>query len=331
MIFALGAAFIITALGLWPLREYLLRKTILDHPNQRSSHTVPTPRGAGIVVLVVIASSWVVLQVSAEIGGIRPELIVLVLMALLIGVISWIDDLKGVPFVFRLLTHVAAVGLSLQAMPDGSLLFQGLLPPALDWILTLLLWVWFINLYNFMDGIDGITAIETITICLGVVGVGIVVPQVAYLSPYAVTVLGAIIGFLIWNWFPARIFLGDVGSASIGFLVGWLLLSLAAAGLWSVALILPAYYLVDATITLFLRMARGEKIWLAHRSHFYQLAVQSGVGHARVSLCVGIAGLIQACCAVASVAGYLIEGLFVSLLTVLGLIVYFTSRPTRTD
>ena len=100
----------------------------------------------------------------------------------------------------------------------------------------------------------------------------------------------AALGFLVWNWHPARVFLGDVGSVPLGFLVGWLLLELMARGAWAAAIILPSYYATDATLTLVRRLLRGEKIWQAHKEHFYQRAVQAGRSHAQVSAAVGLAG-----------------------------------------
>ena len=162
-------------------------------------------------------------------------------------------------------------------------MFQGWLPPALDMAAAALLWVWFVNLYNFMDGIDGLAGSETAAIGIGlalfaVVGTG---GDPALAAP-AAAIAAAAIGFLVWNWAPARIFLGDVGSVPLGYLLGFLLLATAARGYWKFALILPLYFLADATITLLRRLARGERVWLPHREHFYQQAVQRGLGHAAV-------------------------------------------------
>jgi UDP-N-acetylmuramyl pentapeptide phosphotransferase/UDP-N-acetylglucosamine-1-phosphate transferase len=109
--------------------------------------------------------------------------------------------------------------------------------------------------------------------------------------PQASVLAAAAIGFLAWNWHPARIFLGDSGSVPLGYLLGWLLLRLAGEGLWAPALILPAYYWADATLTLLKRAARGEKIWQAHRQHFYQQAVQGGASHAQVAMMIVTANL----------------------------------------
>jgi UDP-N-acetylmuramyl pentapeptide phosphotransferase/UDP-N-acetylglucosamine-1-phosphate transferase len=146
-----------------------------------------------------------------------------------------------------------------------------------------IVWVWWVNVFNFMDGIDGIAGSEAAIIASGLVLLAIfgrpADPALAYL---AATMTGAVIGFLIWNWSPARIFLGDVGSAPLGYLTGFLLLRVALEGHWKLALILPLYFLADATITLGRRLLRGERVWQAHREHFYQLAARGGLSHAAV-------------------------------------------------
>jgi UDP-N-acetylmuramyl pentapeptide phosphotransferase/UDP-N-acetylglucosamine-1-phosphate transferase len=136
-----------------------------------------------------------------------------------------------------------------------------------------------------MDGIDGITAVETISLALGFALLGQFIPQSALL-------IAVSLGFLLWNWHPAKIFLGDSGSIPLGFLLGWLLLLLAGRGHWAAALILPAYYLADSTLTLLRRAVRGEKIWLAHRQHAYQRAVQAGARHDQVTLTILAANLL---------------------------------------
>jgi UDP-N-acetylmuramyl pentapeptide phosphotransferase/UDP-N-acetylglucosamine-1-phosphate transferase len=169
------------------------------------------------------------------------------------------------------------------ALPGGPVL-QGALPPALDRAAAALLWLWFVELYNFMDGIDGITGIETACISLGAAWVLTLENGFGDGSAYlALTALAAAVGFLPWNWHKAKIFLGDVGSVPLGYVMGWFLLLLASKGYWAPALILPLYYLADATITLVRRMARGERFWQAHRSHFYQRAAARDGDHAAVA------------------------------------------------
>ena len=188
----------------------------------------------------------------------------------------------------RLAAHVSAVVLGLTLLPDSALLFDGLLPPWADRLATGIAWVWFINLFNFMDGIDGITGVETIAVAGGLATALLLMAPVESgdwsRAPLAAVLAGAAAGFLVLNWQPARLFLGDTGSVPLGYLLGWLLVWTACvAGLWWLALVLPLYYWADATTTLLARGAKGEKVWRAHRRHAYQVAVQAGASHAAVA------------------------------------------------
>lgn len=200
-------------------------------------------------------------------------------------------------------------------LPPGPV-FQGWLPPGPDAVAAALLWVWFANLFNFMDGIDGIAASEAAAVGLGLLLIG----GAAEAGP-AAAILGAALGFLIWNWAPARIFMGDVGSVPLGYALAFLLYELALRGDRAAALILPLYFLADATLTLLWRLARGERVWQAHRQHFYQRAVQRGLGHDAVVLCVIATDLVLIGCAWAVVSGWSVAGLAVAALTVALLLV----------
>ena len=271
--------------GIAGLLPFLKGRAILDHPNERSSHVAPTPKGAGIVITIVVCTAWGASGFYFEHGlfiyAVLPG------VALGLAALSWLDDLHGLPPLARLLAQIAAVAAILILRPESTPFFQGLLPGALDEILAAILWVWFINLFNFMDGIDGITAIETM-----VIGLGIALISIDKSGVFALIIAATAAGFLKWNWHPAKIFMGDVGSVPLGFLLGWLLLDMAAAGQWAAALILPAYYLADSTITLVRRALKGEKVWQAHRQHFYQQAVQRGLSHGAVAAGVAVVGVL---------------------------------------
>jgi UDP-N-acetylmuramyl pentapeptide phosphotransferase/UDP-N-acetylglucosamine-1-phosphate transferase len=283
LLFATAAA--AAFLGTAALLPFLRERAILDHPNERSSHHTPTPKGGGIVVIAVVLVAWIGIGIVFESGPFLTWIMPATVFVL--AVLSWVDDLRGLPPALRLLFQITAVCVALALRPEPALVFQGVLPVTLDVFAAGLLWVWFINLFNFMDGIDGITGAQALVIGLGI---GLVSSGPAALL--GVIIAGAALGFLKWNWHPAKVFLGDVGSVPLGFLLGWLLLDLAAAGHWAAALILPAYYLFDATITLIRRAVRGEKIWQAHRQHFYQKAVQRGLSHATVSSVVLAVGVV---------------------------------------
>jgi len=258
---------------------WLEQRAILDHPVERSSHRLATPRGGGLALIPLILFAWLMLAAA----GLAPQRTgAIVAIAAALALISWRDDMASVGALWRLLAHIVAAALGVLALPDTALVFQGLLPPLFDRLAAALLWVWFLNLYNFMDGIDGITCTETIFVGLGVALVLLLADQGDDLARLAVPVAAGAAGFLRWNWPPAQIFLGDVGSVPLGFLLGWLLLSMAGEGLWAPALILPLYYLSDATLTLLARLLRGERIWEAHRVHFYQRALAPDGDHGAV-------------------------------------------------
>ena len=185
-------------------------------------------------------------------------------------------------------------------MSQEATIFQSFIPEPIDLILAGLIWVWFINLFNFMDGIDGISGVEAAAIGIGITIIVMRTEDTGIDPRLAATVAAGAIGFLYWNWHPAKVFLGDVGSVPLGFLLGWLLLNLANSGTWEPAVILPLYYLADATITILRRALRGEKVWCAHREHFYQRAVQNGRSHAVVSSGVAACNLVLICLAIYS-------------------------------
>ena len=283
LLFAAAAAAVFAGIGV--LLPLLRAHAILDHPNDRSSHQTPTPKGGGIVVIAVLVLAWIGVGLFFQHG---PFLTLIIPgAALALAGLSWIDDLRDLPPITRLLGQIAAVTVGLTLRPESDLFFQGLLPPALDLFVAGLLWVWFINLFNFMDGIDGITGVEAL-----VIGLGLGLIDNGPTGLLGLIIAGAALGFLKWNWHPAKVFLGDVGSVPLGFLLGWLLLDFGAAGHWAAALILPAYYLADATTTLLRRAFRGETVWHAHNQHFYQQAVKRGLSHAAVSRAVFAAGVI---------------------------------------
>ncbi len=276
-----------TALATRSVLGWLRRRAILDHPNERSSHRIPTPRGGGLAVVPVVLLGWISLT---EAGAIQAPVWPILAIAALLMAVSWLDDRRGLPAGLRLAIHLAAAIAGVLCLPDGSSITQGLLPPVADRVLAVLAWAWFANLFNFMDGIDGIAGTETAAIGLGIAAVAAAAGT--HPSPEALVLAGAACGFLVWNWHPAKIFLGDVGSVPLGFLLGWLLIGLAARGQWAAALILPAYYLADATITLIRRAIAGEKIWQAHRQHFYQIATRGGASHAAVVRWVAAANIL---------------------------------------
>jgi len=296
-----GAA-LIACLGTRALIPLLRRNAVLDRPNERSLHAAPTPRGAGIAVIAAILAAWLALVGTGLLG---PLLLVICLGAGLLAAVSWLDDLRGLSPSVRLLAQFVAVGLGILAEVPAGPVFGGWLPPGIDAVATALVWLWFVNLLNFMAGIAGLAGSAAAAIGIGLVlfatiGSG----RDPGLAALAAAVAAASLGFLVWNWAPARIFLGDVGSVPLGYLLGFLLLGVTEGGGWKIALILPLYFLADATITLLRRLLRGEVVWRPHRQHFYQHAVQRGLGHGDVVQRVIAADLLLILCGWAAENGW---------------------------
>jgi UDP-N-acetylmuramyl pentapeptide phosphotransferase/UDP-N-acetylglucosamine-1-phosphate transferase len=308
----MAAAFAASCLGTRALVSLLQRRAVLDLPNERSSHAAPTPRGGGIAVIATCVVGWLALG-AADSAPAGTGIVALAGAGL--ALVSWIDDLRNLSPALRLLAQFAAVAVGIWLLPHGAV-FQGWLPPWLDAAAAALVWVWFANLFNFMDGIDGIDGAEAAAIGVGVALVAFSPGVGLSLAAPALVVTAAALGFLVWNWAPARIFMGDVGSVPLGYLLGFMLLTMAARGQWQAALILPAYFLADATLTLLRRLLRGERVWRAHREHFYQRAVQRGLSHDAIVLRMTAANIVLALCAVASVNGWGFAALAAAALTV---------------
>ena len=304
----LGAG-LLAGLITWALARMTLKllsaHDVVDRPNERSSHEQPATTGGGIAVIGVALSGW---TFFALITGTLAEIWGIMVAALVLTVISFIDDIRHVPLLLRFAGHIIAVAFGLTLLPDTALLFGGLLPSWADRLVTGVAWVWFINLFNFMDGIDGITGVETIAVAGGLATALSLMALSGggdwSMALPAAVLAGAAAGFLMLNWHPARLFLGDAGSIPLGYLLGWLLVWTACvAGLWWLALALPLYYWADATTTLLARGARGEKIWRAHRRHAYQVAVQAGASHATVAGFIALVNVALVLLALLAVVG----------------------------
>lgn len=266
------SAWIFSFIGSALLVYFLPRLGWFDVPVDRSNHQAPTPRGGGIAVSLAATAFLLTAGADAHMAW----------AAIFLAIVSLIDDVKGLAIRPRLAAQFLAIAYGYYALADHSI-SQGLLPLWAEAPLVALAWVWFINLYNFMDGIDGITVAQTTSLSVGIFVLGMITTEVtAGMQADAAIVAAAVLGFAFFNWHPARIFMGDVGSIPLGFLMGYMLLMLAAKGEWAAALILPAYYLADATYTITRRALRGEKIWKAHSEHAFQKAVRSGWLHDEV-------------------------------------------------
>jgi len=274
------ASFVASTVGTGVLRRLLARRKVLDHPGARSSHDVPTPRGGGLAIYAVLMSMWSGVVV---VSGAPSEVWWIMACSFALAVVSWLDDVVGLPMMPRLLLQIAVASVGSYMLSGPEAVFQGYLPPIADKLGTAFLWVGFINLFNFTDGIDGNAGTKATVVGIGIFLLSVVGEVPTSLGILGLTLAAAAAGFLPWNWHPARIFMGDVGSVTLGFLLAWLLLRTAAEGAWAPAMILPLVYLADTCLTYLLKILRRERFWHPHRDHYYQRAVQRpGVTHSHV-------------------------------------------------
>jgi UDP-N-acetylmuramyl pentapeptide phosphotransferase/UDP-N-acetylglucosamine-1-phosphate transferase len=291
------AAAILSAGMIWAIRPLLL-KHALAKPNARSSHRIPTPQGAGIAVIAATLVVAGAILAGAEASHVNIPVAVFG-ATLFIAIVGFADDIKFIPVLTRLLLQAAAVGAIVLTAP-GDLRIVPACPLWIERGLLLLAGLWFVNLVNFMDGLDWMTVAEVVPVTAAMVVVGSLGALPVSPTIVAAALCGAMAGFAPFNRPVAKIFLGDVGSLPIGLLLGWCLLQLAWHQQFAAALLLPLYYLADTTVTLLRRLARREPFWAAHRSHFYQRATDNGFTVWRVVSEVFVLNFALAVLAIAS-------------------------------
>ncbi|TVR08416.1 MAG: glycosyl transferase [Salinarimonadaceae bacterium] len=334
MMTPLAAAWIVsTALsaGLVLLLMPLLRVYALARPNARSSHEQPTPQGGGIAVVaaaLVTPLATLVMLGAPPAPALYASLAVAVILLAAIG--AW-DDIRPLPPGPRLIAQGACVTLLVVATPLAAPILPEGWPAGIEIAFAVLAGLWFVNLVNFMDGLDWITVAQMVpaTAALALFGAAGVIDPLSALV--AASLCGGLVGFAVFNKPVARLFLGDVGSLPIGLLVAWLLYVLAGQGHLVAALLIPLYSCADATITLVRRLLRRERIWEAHRTHFYQRATDRGFSAMQVSAHVFAANVALAGLAAATILapGALVQGLaLVAGATIVGLVlIRFAGSP----
>jgi Fuc2NAc and GlcNAc transferase len=262
----------------WVIMRFSLKRNILDIPNERSSHTNPTPRGGGLAVVI----SWYIgITFSFFAGCLNRNLYFALLCGILLAIISLIDDLYDIKPYIRLIAQTSAAIISLiflNGIQPIILFGINIFPSIILDVIMVVGMVWFINLYNFLDGIDGYASVEAIMMSFAL-----------YLfagENITLILIASVLGFLIWNWPKAKIFMGDVGSTQLGFILVVLGIYLHNEHRLSIIywLILAAPFWFDATLTLFRRYRNNEKLSIAHRKHMYQRLVQSGFSHLQVDI-----------------------------------------------
>lgn len=314
----------------WGLRRYALAHSLMDIPNERSSHDIPTPRGGGVSIVLTFLLGLIVLGKV----GFLPTFLFWALFGsgALTALIGWGDDRLDLPARLRLPGHFIGAVWALAWL--GGL-------PELPWfgveinlgiaghILAAIYLVWLLNLYNFMDGINGIAGIEAVTVCAG----GIVLFVISNAQAEGMWMLPALlaaatVGFLFWNFPKARIFMGDAGSGFLGLVLGVLSIRagwIASELFWGWVILLGAF-IVDSTVTLLRRALRGEKVYEAHRSHAYQHAAQKYGSHTPVTLAYGAINLFWLLPVAAFVVAGLLDGVLgvvVAYVPLLGAAVWF--------
>lgn len=280
---------VVVSYGLtWLLRRYALARSIMDIPNARSSHSSPTPRGGGVAIVVafLVALLWMGSASLIELSSVWA----LFGAGGFIALLGFLDDHGHIAARWRLLGHFGASIWALFWMGGFPSITVFGVEFNLSWlghILALFYMVWVLNLYNFMDGIDGIAGVEAISVCLGSCLLYVLVGAPSQV--FAPLILAASVGgFLIWNFPPAKIFMGDAGSGFLGLAIAVLSIQAAwvSSSLFFAWLILLGVFIVDATVTLFCRLLRGDKVYEAHRSHAYQYAARYYGRHLPVTLAV---------------------------------------------
>ena len=313
LLFVLIFCFFFTLIGTKYLKNFLENKKIFDVPNQRSSHSKPVPTGGGWIIYLCILGIIFFLDPYDKI----PAIVTISGLAFL----SWKNDIKNINIGVRLLVQIFFISFYFAYLYNFGFYEQNQL---IYILFIILICTWFVNIFNFMDGIDGISAVMTITICTGII-FAYLVNNSEYFPSFEILIISTCLAFLYWNWKPAKIFLGDVGSIVLGFVcilsLYWLFLD---ENTWHWVLSLPMYYFLDTTLTLINRFISGKKIWQAHSEHFYQKAVRSGMSHSQVvKLIIALQTIIIATC-------YIVKNpyiaVFFAFLESIGLIIYFSSK-----
>lgn len=276
----------------------ILRRYTLARPNARSSHSVPTPQGGGIAIVAaaLLAGAAGLALVPDAITMLR-EPIVLALAVIALALVGAIDDVRPLRPSLRLAVQLLAVSAVVFAA-GGRLIPE--IPLPIERGLAILAGLWFVNLVNFTDGLDWMTVVGMVPITATLLLFGLVGLYPPLPALVAAALLGGLLGFAPFNRPVARLFMGDVGSLPVGLIVAWLLYRLALNGGFTAALILPAYPVADATLTLLWRLRRGEKFWRPHRSHYFQVATDHGYSVSEVVGAIFALNLLLAVLAAAS-------------------------------
>lgn len=254
---------------------------LVDQPNDRRMHKVVTPRGGGLAIVAIVIIGFLAFEYLSTKALLQSLKIIPVFTV--IAAISFLDDLRTVQISIRLIIHLLCAGLAIFLFLYPLPLLGETLPSLADFILSTICLAGFLNIYNFLDGTDGITASESIHLSATILMLCYlrfnVIINVNFIIVVTTIILAGCLSFLMFNWPPAKIFFGDVGSISLGFLIGLCLLLIAASSpeLFVAAIIASLYYLADGSLTILIRLINREKIWQPHLKHFFQRAIRRGM------------------------------------------------------
>ncbi|WP_425360013.1 MULTISPECIES: UDP-phosphate alpha-N-acetylglucosaminyltransferase [unclassified Candidatus Tisiphia] len=325
-------SFIATSFFTWLLIFNLPSFGMVDIPDPRRVHNRITPRGGGIAIVIVVIVgliSYEYFTTKALINSIK-----ILPLLLIISTISFLDDLISVPVFIRLIIHIICSTISIVLFLSPALLFHHELPLYIDFVLSIIYLTTFLNIYNFLDGIDGISGAESIHLSITILILCYLkydtIINTNFIIILNIIILGCSIGFLIFNWHPAKIFIGDVGSISLGFLLGLCLLLISASSidLFIASSIASLYYMTDGGLTILIRLLNKEKIWQPHLKHFFQKAVKNGKSHREVVCKIIICNILLMVLSITSLHFPLVSTIF-AVLVVMVTIINFAHETTQ--
>ena len=321
------------------LQNFFNKSFFIDSPTHRSNHNIPTPKGAGLIVIPLVIFST--LSVFFFTNSLNLGWIIFIISICLLTIISFFDDLFNVSLIVRLIVQSLCVFVSIYFLFDQLSLSDfyinivsniNINKAFLDFCILVIVsafWMWIINLYNFMDGMDGITASQVCFFMLGVNILAVFGFLNFDLQLFSLIVFSVCLGFYSVNKPPAKIFLGDTGAIPLGYMVGLIIIkALFFYNLFIPVLILSMYHIVDSTLTIVIRLMNGDNIFEAHSSHFYQKIIRSGFSHDYVLARIHYMNFILLIMSFISII-YPISCFIISFILTLGLLKIFSSKGIK--
>jgi len=290
-------SFILSIILTWAIKNYAMAIGMVDTPNKRTLHEGDIPTGGGLSIALIMLIALGIMMLTAVEGARHANILVIVII--LLSTLGWMDDRYGVAPLVKFIIQIGIAIFMIGSVGAVRSLDIGGVPISLEGyfaeIFTIVWIVWLVNSYNFMDGIDGLAASQSaITSCT--LGIWFNMYGDVLVSLFCYVIMAASLGFLVWNWSPARIFMGDVGSVALGgvFATLFLMGNVEHNIPFSSFVILLAIFLADTTITLVRRLVCGKAVWQAHKEHYYQRAITAGVGHGQVTIAIILGSVLMA-------------------------------------